>query len=116
MSSSGASKSPLGDFNGGAGLPLTVGTHAFLVYIPPPNNILYNIGMSEGEVYAEDTALQILEGLGVGDPGFGGAPCAAGAHTWRMINEPTPEHSVASPTVPLPCPLPDAHKSESTKT
>ena len=41
--------------------------------------------------------------------------CAAGAHTWRMINEPTPEHFVASPTAPFPCPLPDAHKSERTK-
>ena len=47
--------------------------------------------------------------------GRGAASCAAGAHTWRMINEPTPEHFVASPTAPFPFPLPDAHKSESTK-
>ena len=57
------SHTPLGDFNGGAGLPLAVGRHAFLVYIPRPNfgRQTYRGPKGEGEVYAEDTALQILE-------------------------------------------------------
>ncbi len=67
------SHTPLGDFNGGAGLPLTVGTHAFFVY--SLDNIRYTgpAGASgEFNVFAQDDALRILEGRGVDAPGFGG--------------------------------------------